>query len=67
MNGIIPIPTEPIPVLAVPPFLAGLIYGMTTEDHLLEITDCYVGAEVLFPELNFALDRVHTGGIDNDI
>jgi hypothetical protein len=58
---------EAIPLISVPYFLSGLVYGMTTEDHLLEIEACYTGAEVLFPEINFALSRIEEGGKNNDL
>lgn len=58
---------DPIPVVAVPPFLAGLINGLTQEDNLLEFESCIVGAEVLAPELNFSLGRIHSGGKNNDL
>lgn len=30
----------PIPVVAVPPFVGGLVWGLTEEDHLLELETC---------------------------
>jgi hypothetical protein len=67
MNGIIPHPTEPIPVVAIPPFLAGLVMGLTKENHLEEIKTCGVGAETLLPELEFSMQRIRMGGKNNDI
>jgi hypothetical protein len=58
---------DPIPVVAVPPFLGGLIYGLTEEDNLLELETCIVGAEVLAPEIHFALNRVTHGGKNDDL
>lgn len=58
---------EPIPLISVPYFLSGLIYGMTTEDHLLEIEACYTGAEILFPEIDFIMNRIHQGDKNNDL
>ena len=67
MNGIVPHPTEPIPVLAIPPFMAGLIMGLTKENHLEEIATCTTGAETLLPELEFSMQRIRMGGKNNDI
>jgi len=58
---------DPIPVVSVPPFLGGLIYGLTTLDNLEELNTCIVGAEVLAPELHFALGQVKHGGKNDDI
>ena len=58
---------EPIPILAVPPFVAGFVWGLAKEDKLLEIQACITGAEVLAPKLEFALNKVEEGGQNNDM
>ena len=68
MQGLNPFPDMgPIPVLAVPPFLAGLIYGLTEEDQLLEFETCIQGADGLAPELQFIMHQIHHGGKNDDL
>jgi len=59
------LPLPNIPLEAVPKFVAGFMFGMTTENHLAEIEACYEGAEIMYPEINFALSELHKGGWDN--
>jgi len=46
----IPIPTD-IPLFAVPKILAGFLYGMTTDNKLVEIEACYDGTKFMIPEV----------------
>lgn len=54
-----------VPLEAVPKFLAGFLFGMTTENHLQEIESCYTGGEIMYHEINWALEVIHKGGWDN--
>ena len=48
-------------VLAVPEFLAGFIYSMTGEDHLVEIEACYQGGELIVEDTETALADFKAG------
>ena len=61
----IDITTLPVAAVAVPKFLAGFFYGMTKENHLQEIEACYEGAEIMYPEIQFALSELHKDGWDD--
>jgi hypothetical protein len=50
-----------------PHFLGGFLYGMTAENHLQEIEACYSGAEIMYPEIEFALAELAKGGWDNEV
>lgn len=52
------------PIVAVPELLAGLIYALTEDNHLEEITACYTGGELIASEVKTALDDFHHGGWD---
>ena len=39
-NGALPIPTPPT-LLAIPDFVAGLVFGLTGDNHLDEIESCW--------------------------
>jgi len=51
-------------LLAVPKILAGFMYGMTTDNHLLEIEACYDGAKFMVPEVETAIKDFKHGGKD---
>ena len=63
MEAALPIP----PIKAMPHFIGGLLYGLTAENHLKEIEACYHGAEIMYPEVQFALDELSKGGWDNEL
>lgn len=50
-----------------PHFIAGIMYGMTTENNLKEIEACYTGAQIMYPEVQYALDEFAKGGWDNEL
>ena len=53
--------------MAVPDFLAGLIYGMTTDNHLTEIEMCYEGGVNVDQFIKEAVADLHKGGTDWDL
>jgi len=46
-------------------FLAGFIYGMTTQNHLTELEACYAGGETMEQEILASIKDFETGGWDN--
>jgi len=50
-----------------PHFIGGFMYGMTAENNLDEITACVTGAEMMYPEVEFALAELAKGGWDNEV
>jgi len=50
--------------MAVPDFLAGLIYGMTTDNHLTEIEMCYEGGVTVDEFFKTAMADLKQGGTD---
>lgn len=53
--------------MAVPDFLAGLIYGMTTDNHLTEIEMCYEGGVTVDEFFKTAMADLKQGGTDWDL
>jgi len=57
----------PLPIMAVPDFVAGLVYGLTTEDHLTEIEQCFKGGEFMAKEIEYGISDIKAGGWDEDV
>jgi hypothetical protein len=47
-----------------PDFIAGFMYGMTTDNKLMEIEACYNSNHDLVPEVKFAIAAFEEGGWD---
>lgn len=50
--------------MAFPDFLAGMIFGMTEENHLTEIEICYHGGAGVDSYIKTAFSDFHHGGVD---
>lgn len=61
-----PVPTPPT-VMAIPDFIAGLMYGLTTENHLTEIEGCWTAGTVVDEDLMIGIHDLHHGGLDWEI
>lgn len=48
-------------------FVAGFVYGMTADNHLTEIENCFTGGELMVGEIETAVSRIKMGGWDNDL
>jgi len=57
--------TVGFPAVAIPDFVAGFIYGMTGDNDLTEITDCFHGSQSLYNEINNGINDIEKGGWDN--
>jgi len=53
--------------MAIPDFIAGLMYGLTTNNHLTEIETCYDSGVPIDMYVQTALDDFHHGGKDWDM
>ena len=47
--------------MSVPDFVAGFIYGMTGDNHLVEIESCYQGGEQIVTDSKTAIADFETG------
>ena len=56
-----------VPLLAIPDFVAGLAYGLTGENNLLEIEACYDGGVIMEQEIVKGIADIKTGGWDYDV
>ena len=45
-------------VMAVPDFVAGLVYGMVGNNHLAEIEACYDGSRDVLADMKTAIDLI---------
>ena len=57
----------PALVVEVPEFIAGFLYEMTGNNHLLEIENCYSSSTVLEYEIKAGIQDIHHGGWDSDV
>ena len=62
----LPIPTPPT-VMAIPDFVAGLMFGLTTENHLTLIEGCWTAGTVVDEDLMIGIQDLHHGGLDWEI
>jgi hypothetical protein len=62
----IPIPNPPT-LMAIPDFVAGLMYGLTTENHLTEIESCWTEGTVVDSDIMTGIADLHHGGWDFEI
>ena len=53
--------TMSIDLLAVPDFIAGFIYGFTSENHMRELEMCYNGGTDLLDDVQIALTDIKDG------
>ena len=58
---------EPPTLMAVPDFVAGLLYGMTTENHLTEIENCWTSGTPVEKDFMIGIHDLHHGGWDFEI
>jgi hypothetical protein len=58
---------QPIPVRAVPLLVAGVWRGLSVENDLVEFLACQDGTYYLLPEVDFVLQRIGLGGLNNDV
>ena len=56
-----------MPVMAIPDFVAGFVYGLTGDNDLTEIEACYQGGEVMEQEIMQGIADIKHGGTDYDI
>jgi len=56
-----------MPVMAIPDFVAGFVFGMTGDNNLTEIEACYQGGEVMATEIEQGIADIKHGGTDYDI
>lgn len=54
-------------LMEIPDFTAGLIYGLTEDNHLTEIEVCYGDGTTIDQFIRTALSDLHTGGTDWDL
>jgi len=54
-------------VMSAADFVAGFLYGMTTENHLTEIEACFQGGELMVSEIEAGVADFKKGGWDNDV
>ena len=54
-------------VMAAADFVAGFMYGMTTDNQLTEIEACYAGGELMYEEIDRAVADIKHGGWDYDV
>lgn len=47
-------------------FVAGFMYGMTTDNKLTEIEACYAGGPLMFDEIEAGIADIKQGGWNND-
>jgi len=55
----------PIPYDELPKFLGGFVWGMTGENHLEEIEACYEGTDMMWHEINFAIQEFQKNTTDD--
>ena len=48
-------------------FAAGLVFGLTADNHLTEIEACFTGGELMFHEVRTGIADIKKGGWDNDV
>ena len=56
-----------MPVMAIPDFIGGFVYGLTGDNNLSEIEDCYQGGAVMEQEIVTGINDIKHGGTDYDI
>ena len=50
--------------MSIPDFMAGFVYGLTTDNHLTEIEMCYAGGVDVDQFVKTAFTDLHHGGAD---
>ena len=58
---------EPPTLMAIPDFVAGLLYGITTENHLTEIEQCWTAGTPIEKDFMVGIADMHHGGWDFEI
>lgn len=53
--------------LAAADFVAGFMFGMTADNNLTEIENCFTGGELMFHEIETGVADIKKGGWDEDI
>lgn len=62
----LPIPTPPT-IMAIPDFVAGLMYGLTMDNNLDLIEHCWTAGTVVDEDLMIGIQDLHHGGLDWEI
>ena len=60
-------PQLDMPLMAVPDFVAGFVYGMTGDNNLTEIEACFQGGELMAGEIETGVQDIKAGGWNNDV
>ena len=53
--------------MSIPDFVAGFVFGMTAENHLTEVEDCFTGGELMASEIKSGIADIKKGGWENDL
>ena len=56
---------ESLPISALPDLVAGVVLGLTAENHLEELTACINGGELIVYEIRQGVKDLKAGGIEN--
>ena len=56
---------DSLPLSALPDLVAGVVLGLTAENHLEELTTCINGGELIVYEIEKGIEDLKEGGIDN--
>ena len=56
-----------LPVMAIPDFIGGFVYGLTGDNQLTEIEDCFAGGKLMEQEIVTGINDIKHGGTDYDI
>ena len=54
-------------IMAAADFVGGFMFGMTGDNHLVEIESCFTGGELMYHEIETGIADIKRGGWDNDV
>ena len=55
--------TTAFDIKAVPEFVAGMVFGLTGENHLVEIESCYKSGDKVVTDSEYALNQFKSGHV----
>lgn len=54
-------------VMGAADFVAGFVFGMTADNHLTEVEECFTGGELMFHEIDAGIADIKKGGWNEDV
>ena len=54
-------------VMGAADFVAGLVFGLTADNHLTEIETCFTGGELMYHEIEAGIADIKKGGWNEDV